>query len=302
MEKPNMYYNFDLLIDRVLDTLDKTNLLEIKQKLEMIKTPTLVSGVGGSSVVSNYASKVLSIKNNVIATNIEPRDMNYINISNYNNILSCSYSGNNYGVDTSFNNNLNHYLLSSNRLDNVININYKSSIEEESSFISLAATLIPMSILLSYYLDNDISLIQDILNNTLEKINIKNNIYEVFTGYETSTASKYLDTTLVESGIGIPIIHDKYAFCHGRSTIGKDNYNNKIILNNDKELDKLLISLYEDITIIDRKYNDDIVNDYYITYMCMLFTKQIAEYNNLDLSRVNHSYVTKKLYRFKGEM
>lgn len=302
MEKPNMYYNFDLLIDRVLDTLDKTNLLEIKQKLEMIKTPTLVSGVGGSSVVSNYASKVLSIKNNVIATNIEPRDMNYINISNYNNILSCSYSGNNYGVDTSFNNNLNHYLLSSNRLDNVININYKSSIEEESSFISLAATLIPMSILLSYYLDNDISLIQDILNNTLEKINIKNNIYEVFTGYETSTASKYLDSTLVESGIGIPIIHDKYAFCHGRSTIGKDNYNNKIILNNDKELDKLLISLYEDITIIDRKYNDDIVNDYYITYICMLLTKQIAEYNNLDLSRVNHSYVTKKLYRFKGEM
>ena len=33
MEKPNMYYNFDLLIDRVLDTLDKTNLLEIKQNI-----------------------------------------------------------------------------------------------------------------------------------------------------------------------------------------------------------------------------------------------------------------------------
>ena len=111
MEKLNMYQNFDLLIDRVISSLRKTDLLHIKQLLEQIKTPTLISGVGGSSVVSNYASKVLSSKNNIITTKVEPRDLKYFKLDNYDNILCCSYSGNNYGVYTSFDYNLIHYLL-----------------------------------------------------------------------------------------------------------------------------------------------------------------------------------------------
>ena len=58
--KPNMHDNFKLLEKRVLDSLEKTDLERIKYHVERIKTPTITTGVGGSSVVSNYASKVLS--------------------------------------------------------------------------------------------------------------------------------------------------------------------------------------------------------------------------------------------------
>ena len=56
--KPNMHDNFKLLEKRVLDSLEKTDLERIKYELKKIKTPTITTGVGGSSVVSNYAAKI----------------------------------------------------------------------------------------------------------------------------------------------------------------------------------------------------------------------------------------------------
>ena len=300
MEKPNMYYNFDILINRVLESLNKTDLEYIRQVLGTIKGNTLVSGVGGSSVVSTYASKILSKKNGIITTNVEPRDINYMNISNYLNILSCSYSGNNYGVEVSFNNSLMHYLLSSNYREDCVNIIYDA--DKEDSFISLSSTLIPMSILLSYYLDNDISIIEEILTSKLSNYIKLSNIYEIFTGYETSSASKYLESTLTESGIAIAIVHDKYDYCHGRSTIARDNNTIRILFNSDTELDNILINELNNIYVLDKKYKDDIINDYYLTYICMLLTKEIASRKNRDLSRVDYLPIVKKLYRFKGEM
>ena len=73
--------------------------LKVYYELSKINGPTLVSGVGGSSVVSEYASKVLAEKNHIITRNTEPRDFKYIDINLYKNVLTCSYSGNNYGVD-----------------------------------------------------------------------------------------------------------------------------------------------------------------------------------------------------------
>lgn len=123
----------------------------IKETISSIKTPTICTGVGGSNVVSNFASKVLSTKNKCISESVEPRSIIYKNLSRYDNILACSYSGRNFGVETSFNNNLNKYLLSYKPKEGVNNLTYNSSIEVEDSFISLAATLMPMSILLAYY-------------------------------------------------------------------------------------------------------------------------------------------------------
>ena len=306
MDKMNMYDNFNLLIDRVLDTLSQTDLNEVKDILESINTPTLVSGVGGSYVVSNYVSKVIANKNNIITKNIEPRDINYQDLSCYENILSVSFSGNNYGVETVFNNNLKHYLLSNNKKENVININYKNSIEKEYSFISLAGTLMPMAILLSYYLDNKIDIINEILSFNIDKEILNSILYEIISGYESNTASLYLDSTLTESGIGIPIVHNKYDFCHGRSTIGKYNDSYTILLNRCNELDDTIIDCLKDVNkkvySLDRKYNDDIINDFYLTYMCMQLSKYIAEEKNMDLSIVDYSPIVKRLYKYKGVM
>lgn len=304
--KENMYDNFSKLQKRVFDSLEKTDLIKIKDILSSINKPTLVSGVGGSSVVSLFLSKVLSQKNNIICENVTARDLIYMNLKCYKNIISCSYSGCNFGVDTSFDNNLNKYLLSKNKKDGITNIKYSVE-DEEDSFISLSSTLIPMTILLSYYLDNDLSIIDEILKNPIE-FNFKevDTYYEVLTGYDTSTAAKFIESTLVESGIAIPILHDKYDYCHGRSTLGYNFNTTLIFLNTGSQLDKLyekqLKNYYKHIIQFDRKYDDHIINDYYFTYLSMLLCKEIAEQKEKDLSLVDFSPLVKKLYYFKGEM
>lgn len=196
----NMFNNFEKLQSRVLTSIDKTDLSKIKEILGSINEPTLTSGVGGSYVVSNFLSKVLSKKNNIVCENTTPRDIVYRNLKCYKNIIACSYSGKNLGVDVAFNNNLNRYLLSKNEKEGIINLNYKV-LEEEHSFISLSSTLIPMTILLLYYY-NDINLIKEILSYNSKFEIISGNIYEILSGYDTSTASSFIESTMVESGIG----------------------------------------------------------------------------------------------------
>lgn len=72
--KQNMYYNFEQLSTSVLEALEKTDLMKINNILASVTDPTLVSGVGGSYVVSNFMSKVLGAKNNIICENTTPRD------------------------------------------------------------------------------------------------------------------------------------------------------------------------------------------------------------------------------------
>ena len=142
--KKSMRENFDVLDKRVIYSLNNTDLDRINYELSKLNEPTLISGVGGSSVVSEFATRILSNKNNIITRNTEPRDFRYLNIKPYKNVLACSYSGSNYGVELAFLNDLKHYLLASRESDrnDVISLKYKTD-DEEKSFISLAATLIP---------------------------------------------------------------------------------------------------------------------------------------------------------------
>ena len=162
-----------------------------------------------------------------------------------------------------------------------------------------------MTILLMYYC-NDVSLIKEILSFIKEfKIN-NSDIYEVLSGYETNTASSFIESTFVEAGIGIPIIHDKYNFVHGRSTLGFNYSNNLIFFDCDNELDSLyrniLDDYYNNIIRIEKLSDDNIINDYYFTYISMLLCKSIACQKDKDLSNVDYSPLVKKLYYFKGEM
>lgn len=222
----------------------------------------------------------------------------------YRNVIACSYSGHNFGVDTAFNNDLHKYLFSQGERNDAISINYKVS-NLEVSFISLAATLIPMTLLLFYYCE-DINLIKKILDSKVTFKTNEGNIYEILSGYETSTATKFIESTMVESGIGIPIVHDKYDFCHGRTTLGFNNTTNLIFFDCDNQLDilyrKELGNYYKNIIKLDKKFNDEIINDYYLTYLSMLLCKEIACKQGKDLSDVDYSPLVKKLYYFKGDM
>ena len=306
MEK-NMKINFEYLKRRVEDALEKTDLEFIRSCLLKIKDASIVSGVGGSSVVSEFGSKVLNQKNGIISINCEPRDFLYQGVSGFKNVISCSYSGNNYGVDLSFDNDLKKYLLSNNpsTSEDVVNLQYQTTIDKERSFISLGATLIPVSILMDYYLEGEDNKLLDLI---LEKdFSFEpSHVYEIFSGYDTSTAAKYLESTLVESGIGIPIVHDKYSYCHGRSTLSTVQQSNAIYFNRGTEFDKMMVEelkqYYQEVIVINSKSRDQVIDDFQMLVQAMYLTKYLAEKQSKDLSKVEYLPVNKKLYKYSVQI
>lgn len=325
--KKNMNENFNLLESRLWCALSKTYLEKIRYELGKIKEPTLISGVGGSSIVSIYASKVLNKANKIITKNIEPRDFKYTDLNGFKNVIACSYSGNNYGVELAFDNNLNHYLLSSNKPnnDNIVSLRYETNDDIEKSFISLSSTIIPCAILLDYYNyeKNGYSETYRIMDN-FEGYNesykydfdVNCDCFEIFSGLDTKAAAAFLESTLVEAGIGVPIIHDKYSYCHGRSTLSTTKNNIAIYFNDNTELDKLMLEelnkYYKDIIILQPNYlglfekeivdYDNINRDFNMLNKCLYLVRYIAEKQNKDLSIVDYNPIVKKLYKFNGQV
>ena len=62
----SMIENMALIRARTIDALKKTDLEYIRWCLNHIDEPTIVTGVGGSSVVSEFAAKVLRYRNKII--------------------------------------------------------------------------------------------------------------------------------------------------------------------------------------------------------------------------------------------
>lgn len=60
-----MQINFDFLKERVIDSLEHTNLEFIRKELSKLTESTIFSGVGGSSVVSEFGAKTINKKNNM---------------------------------------------------------------------------------------------------------------------------------------------------------------------------------------------------------------------------------------------
>lgn len=293
---------FNSLNDKIHYAIDNTNLDSLFKTLESIKEPTIVTGVGGSSVVATFLAKVLREKNHIIATFMTSRDLKYMNLDGYKNVISVSYSGNNIGVDASFENNLKHYLFTGNPKQNCINMVYKSL--PEASYVSISATLVPMSLILLYY-KNNIELIDTVLSKEIHT-DSNASLYQVMSSYETETASILLETSISESGMAMCITHDKYNYCHGRINITKVNNDELILFDNDKEIDELIKSrltkLFKKITIIP-KYSDDlIINDYYSSIISMKYLQNVAHNKNIDFSNMKEIECNDDFYLFKGNM
>ena len=300
----NMKFNFKYLKGRVIDSLENTDLEFIRRELSNLDEPTIFSGVGGSSVVSDFASKVVNHKNGIITINSEPRDFIYRKNA-FKNVVSCSYGGNNYGVKLSFLKDLKKYLLSNNSYNEeyITYLKYNTTIDSENSFISLGATLIPVSILMDYYLDGKDDFI-DLINEKDFNFDTRNNIYEIFSGLDTSSASSYLESTMIESGIGVPIVHDKYSYCHGRSTLSKNFNSNVIYFNRNTDFDKFMLEelkkYYNNIIIINSKFDDQILDDYQMLIQVMYLTKYLAEKKKVDMSKVDYCPIVKQIYKYHG--
>lgn len=289
---------------------------KITEKLKSIKGDLICVGAGGSKVVAKYAEKVLAKKNKLIAVTLDAHSLRHFNMELYDNVFIVSHSGTNFGVKASLDNNLNKYLLSTRKtgLKNVTLLNY--TVIKRPSFISLSATLIPMAILLKYYLGNKFIKTLDKVFREAKKFrqmkdleNIKDDVnYNIFTGIDSETASFFLESTFIEAGLNVPIINYKYDYCHGRSTINKKHANAAIYLGYDgTDLDctlkRVLKKTMKDVIILKKISKDDIINDFYFTLISIYLVAFMAEKKNISLKNIDYDRcAVHELYYFKGSM
>lgn len=313
MEKDikNMEHNFDVLKDRITDMLNVTDLNQTRRQLSSISSPTLVIACGGSRVVSTFAEMVLSQKNGIITKEIGPRDLSYINTNSYDNILVCSYGARNYGVKFALEKEFKKYLLSLNdKVKNTNHITYKTTMPIESSFISLGATLVPMSVLLDYYLDGKgtLKFIENLFNQCRDFDVSIEDTYELLYGEDTKVAAKFLESTFMEAGLASIIKHEKYDMAHGLTTLnyskGPFGLINLSTSNNGYEalLKNDLAKVHSSYLEIKSNYNNMVLDNYNLVLQSMYLSKKLANYLDKDLSNVKYDAVVKKLYKYEGDM
>lgn len=321
-----MSETFNLLEKRLLDANLSIDNISLKEALNNDINTAVVIGCGGSLVVANYLSKVL-LKRNVFSITKNARDIMHDNYK-YDSIFSFSYSGKTHGIKLALDKfkGDKKYLITCNDIiddkDEIkkISLGY-SGMEKEKSFISLSSTLIPMGELLKIsdniskedfnnFLKNILYEIKEWSNNQnfdLDKIDV----FEIMTGSDTNTVSLFLESTLIESGLGIPIIHDKYDYCHGRSTTAYKNRNKHhliYLINEKTEIDDFLLSTikdnYNDVTVIDTNIDTtSLKKEYYLTLKAMFLCKRLAYLKKIDISQVEYdTNIVSKVYKYKGEM
>lgn len=302
MNYDNMHDCFRTMKEKIYGAIDNTDLNKMFTALASIKEATLVTGVGGSSIVAIFLAKVLRQKNHIVATFAFPRDLQYMDLSGYKNVISVSYSGNNIGVDASFANKLNKYLLSGSPRDGVNNIIYK--MHKEGSYVSINATVVPLSLILLYYI-NDMNFIDEAINLNIST-DSNNEAYEVLYGYENITAATLLESYLVESGMASCVLHEKYNYAHGRINLTKNLHSDLIFFKMNNEYDDLLAatlpSLYDKIITIARKHEDDVVDDYYASVLSLKLVKAIAENKDRDISDPGELPQNDVFYLYKGKL
>ncbi len=293
---------FATLKDKVEYAIANTDLDLCFRKLDEIEGPTLVCGVGGSSVVASFLAKVLREKKHIISTFAFPRDLKYMDLTPYRNVISVSYSGNNIGAEVMFQTDLKKYLRTGNERDDCDNIVYHMI--REDSYVSISATIVPLSLILLWY-RNDPDIVREILNEEIRS-DSDNSFYEVMSGYETSTASVMLESSITESGMAACVVHDKYNYCHGRINLSRHSNADLIFFKMDNELDDLLYenlkNHFRKIITISRKYEDDVINDYYATLISLKLIREIANNKGTDISDMKELADNDVFYRFNGEM
>ena len=321
-----MKETFDRLEDRLIDANWNIEASSLKNILDHLKGTTVTTGCGGSLVVADFLTKVLEERGFFCVTR-NTRDILH-NRNNMDNLFAYSYSGNTHGIELALNKfQGNKYLLTCNhQKENSIFLGYEK-MEKEKSFISLSSTLIPIGEFLKYHekiSKEDFSKkIKSYLKEikpwlrTLSNQNFlsygSSEVFEIMTGYDTEVASCFLESTLVEADLGSPIIHGKYGYCHGRSTLNyqdKKSHNLIYLINEKTELDDFLLELlqntdYFPVTVIDvsNANTSSLERQYELLLKSIFVCKKIAEDKKMDLSQVEYNpRIVQKVYRYKGEM
>jgi fructoselysine-6-P-deglycase FrlB-like protein len=317
-----MNKNFELLYERILAANKRISNDELISKLSNIRGNLITIGTGGSYPTAYYASKLFE-GNNCFSKNMYPRDLIYCNSDNIDNIMAFSYSGKTPSIIQALNNkkDITKTIVTGNKLyisENIENVlNYGNELEQEKSFISIASTIIPMTLLLRYchnltYYEMA-TLIRDIIDESANLANnVDNNILsgntvEIMSGDNTYSAGYILQSAFNESGMGYPLVYEKNNYAHGCATLNYHNNTSLLIylLNTKTEQDEIMISevipTYENKVIISAKYKDKI-GELELAIKSLFLLKKIAEQKKVNLSAIDYPKHIKKIYSFNGGM
>ncbi len=331
--------NFSRLEERIIAINDPflgkfNNVREMLYELTIENQPTLIMATGGSKVIAYYLQLIIERLgfNRIICEVIEPRDYFYkANRDSFSNLIVISASGSTNGIEEAFTSfKGKKYLICEKEKDTDYEvISWGNELyEREKSFISLATSLGPITLLL----DSTISLNLEIGSNEIKRINDKikellirsankidrlqfnfkdTSLVQIMSGYETKTSSSVLESNLAEVGLSAPVIHDKGSYCHGRSNLLFMYPNSHMIyLTHElKDLDHLLINSindeYSNMTVFNTDDLDENIfwKEYYLTLQMYFLSKKIADDKNIDLTMPEYNpRLVKKMYNFKGEM
>ena len=331
--------NFSRLEERIMAINDPflgkfNNVREMLYELTIENKPTLIMATGGSKVIAYYLQLIMERLGvtGIISEVIEPRDYFYkANRDSFSNLIAISASGSTNGLEealTGFKGK--KYLICEKKKDTDYEvISWGNELyEREKSFISLATSLGPITLLL----DSTTSLNLVIGSNEIKRINDKIkellirsadkidrlqfdfkdiSLVQIMSGYETKTSSSVLESNLAEVGLSAPVIHDKGSYCHGRSNLLFRHPNSRMIyLTHElKDLDNLLINSindeYSNLIVFNTADLDENIywKEYYLTLQMYFLSKKIAEDKNIDLTMPEYNpRLVNKMYNFKGEM
>ncbi len=293
------------------DILNSTaNCEHLLKEFANIKGASITCGAGGSRVVAEFLRLVLEKKNKCLVNTCGLRDLNHLDLKQYKNLIITSHSGSNYGVRQALEKEATCYLLSTRKTKVKGETLLHYEMENRKSFIALNATIVPMAILLKYYLEDAYtSTLERIFAHLDKEVEIpKSDVINIFSGVDTKVAEVFLDSTLVEAGLGIPIIHSKYDYCHGRSTLNKSHQYSAIYLENlENDLDRVIKQVLEnsmnDFVLIKGFSEDEVINQFYITLQIVYLCVNLAKEKNVDLANIKYDKMAvKSLYYFKGSM
>lgn len=329
--------NFSKLEDRIM-AINDSNLGKFNDVRRMIYDlsvnggPTLIMATGGSKVVAYYLQLILERTGNNIVQVIEPRDYFYMaNKDSFSNLIVISASGKTNGVGEALDDFTgDKYLVSENAMTGGFkSIAWGNELYGgEKSFISLAASLGPVTLLLdavnSINLElssNEIQRVNDRVKELIKKSNKKiddldvcfkdTSLVQIMSGYDTKVSSNVLESNLTECGLAAAVVHDKGSYCHGRSNLLVQYPNSHMIyLAHDlKELDYLLTgsigSEYPNLSLFDTGDLDDDIfwREYYLMLQMYFLSRKIADDKGIDLTQPEYNpRLVKKMYNFRGEM
>lgn len=331
--------NFSKLEERIMQINDPylgkyNDVRKLLHELMINGKPTLVMATGGSKIIAYYLQLIIEKlgPSGMICEVIEPRD--YIYKSNkevFSNLIAISTSGSTNGIPEALSDfKGNRYLISEKKKDlDCSVISWGNELyDKEKSFVSLATTLGPISLFLDSISLFSLTITPDEIKKVNQKIKIifekseekinklpidfkDTSLIQIMSGYDTKTAATILESNLTETGIMIPVIHDKGSFCHGRSNLLFRNPNSQIIYLSHElnELDNLLIDIidneYSNVSILNTfDLNGDIFwKEYYLIIQMYLLSRKIADDKKMELTQPEYNpNIIKKVYNFKGEM